>query len=51
VITGMGLALSVVASVRFAGHLRSADLRALQEEYVATFDHTRRSALPAGGPP
>ena len=26
-------------------HLRSADLRALQEEYVATFDHTRRCAL------
>jgi nitrate reductase delta subunit len=30
---------------RFVGHLRTADLRALQEEYVATFDHTRRCAL------
>lgn len=29
----------------FVTHLRSADLRALQEEYVATFDHTRRCAL------
>ena len=26
-------------------HLRSHDLRALQEEYVETFDHTRRCAL------
>jgi len=49
--TGMGVALAVVAFVRFTGHLRSADLRARQEEYVATFAHTRRSALPAGGPP
>lgn len=30
---------------RFVGHLRTADLRALQEAYVATFDHTRRCAL------
>ena len=30
---------------RFVGHLRSTDLRALQEEYVSTFDHTRRCAL------
>ena len=44
----MGVALAVVALVRFTGHLRSADLCALQEEYVATFDRTRRSALPAG---
>ena len=29
----------------FVDHLRSADLRSLQEEYVATFDHTRRCAL------
>ena len=50
-ITGMGVALSVVAFARFAGHLRSADLRALQKEYVATFDHARRGALPAGCPP
>jgi nitrate reductase delta subunit len=27
------------------GHLGSRDLRALQEEYVETFDHTRRCAL------
>ncbi len=26
-------------------HLREGDLRSLQEEYVATFDHTRRCAL------
>src|SRR6188768_2225048 len=30
---------------RFVGHLRTVELRALQEEYVATFDHTRRCAL------
>lgn len=30
---------------RLIGHLRSTDLRALQEDYVATFDHTRRCAL------
>ena len=30
---------------RLVDHLRSGDLRALQEEYVATFDHTRRCAL------
>ena len=48
--TGMGVALAVVAFVRFVGHLRSADLCALPEEYVASFG-TRRSALPAGGPP
>jgi nitrate reductase delta subunit len=30
---------------RFVTHLRSVDLRALQEDYVATFDHTRRCAL------
>ncbi|HQR27266.1 MAG TPA: nitrate reductase molybdenum cofactor assembly chaperone [Nocardioides sp.] len=30
---------------RLVGHLRSDELRALQEEYVATFDHTRRCAL------
>jgi len=47
----MGVSHFVVACVRFAGHLRSADLRALQEEYVTTFDHTRRGALPAGSPP
>ena len=29
----------------FVSHLRSTDLRALQEDYVATFDHTRRCAL------
>lgn len=27
------------------GHLRSRDLRALQAEYVATFDHTRKCSL------
>jgi len=51
VLIGMGVSHFVVAFVRFAGHLRSVDLRALQEEYVATFDHTHRGALPAGGPP
>ena len=30
---------------RVIDHLRTTDLRALQEEYVATFDHTRRCAL------
>jgi nitrate reductase delta subunit len=30
---------------RFVAHLRTRELRALQEEYVATFDHTRRCAL------
>jgi nitrate reductase delta subunit len=30
---------------RFVGHLRTVELRALQEQYVATFDHTRRCAL------
>ena len=49
--TGMGVALSVVGFVRFGGHLGSAHLRARQEDYVATFDHTRPGALPAGGPP
>jgi nitrate reductase molybdenum cofactor assembly chaperone NarJ/NarW len=30
---------------RLVGHLRDTELRAVQEEYVATFDHTRRCAL------
>ena len=30
---------------RVVDHLRHGDLRTLQEEYVATFDHTRRCAL------
>jgi len=30
---------------RFVAHLRSEDLRSVQEDYVATFDHTRRCAL------
>jgi nitrate reductase delta subunit len=30
---------------RFVAHLRSTDLRMLQEQYVSTFDHTRKCAL------
>jgi nitrate reductase delta subunit len=30
---------------RLIAHLRSSELRALQEEYVQTFDHTRKCAL------
>lgn len=30
---------------RVVAHLRSGDVRSLQEQYVATFDHTRRCAL------
>lgn len=43
-VTGLPTELSSPL-VRFAGHLRGGDLRSLQEEYVETFDHTRRCAL------
>ena len=39
------LVLGNVPLAGLIGHLRDGDLRALQEEYVETFDHTRKCSL------